>query len=104
RFPVRSVLVTEAARDSLGDVLAAVPLVLVAPDAVIRHVVGYAFHGGCLAVAERGEPRSLDALLAGLPRGPACLVVLDGVSYLDNVGGVFRNARAFGADGVVLGP
>jgi tRNA G18 (ribose-2'-O)-methylase SpoU len=101
RFRVRSVLCTEAAQTSLGDVLAGVPRVLVAPDAVIRRVVGFEFHGGCLAVAERGELPSLDALLAS---GPHRLVVLERVSNPDNVGGVFRNARAFGADAVVLGP
>jgi tRNA G18 (ribose-2'-O)-methylase SpoU len=32
------------------------------------------------------------------------LLVLDAVSNADNVGGIFRNASAFGADGVLLGP
>src|SRR5262249_23626855 len=32
------------------------------------------------------------------------IVVMDGVTNADNVGGVFRNAAAFGADGVVLSP
>ena len=37
--------------------------------------------------------------------GPAKLVVaLDGVGNADNVGGVFRNAAAFGVDAVLLGP
>ena len=31
-------------------------------------------------------------------------VVLEGVTNADNVGGVFRNAAAFGADAVVLSP
>ncbi len=31
-------------------------------------------------------------------------MVLEGVSNADNVGGVFRNAAAFGADGVLLSP
>ena len=32
------------------------------------------------------------------------LVVLEGVTNADNVGGVFRNAAAFGAGGVLLSP
>jgi tRNA G18 (ribose-2'-O)-methylase SpoU len=32
------------------------------------------------------------------------IVVLEGVTDPDNVGGVFRNAAALGADGVLLGP
>ena len=104
RFRVRSVLCTEAARATLGAELDAAPAVLVAPDALIKRVVGFAFHGGCLAAAERGIPASLDMLLAAHAGGPCCLVVLDRVSNPDNVGGVFRNALAFGADGVILGP
>jgi tRNA G18 (ribose-2'-O)-methylase SpoU len=103
-FRVLSVLVTAAKRASLGDELAAVPTVLVATDPVIKRVVGFTFHGGCLAVAERGVPPSLDVLLAAHPAGPCCLLVLDGLSNPDNVGGVFRNAAAFGADAVVLAP
>jgi tRNA G18 (ribose-2'-O)-methylase SpoU len=30
--------------------------------------------------------------------------VLEGITNADNVGAVFRNARAFGADGIVVGP
>jgi tRNA G18 (ribose-2'-O)-methylase SpoU len=32
------------------------------------------------------------------------MIVLEGVSNADNVGGVFRNAAAFGAGGVLLSP
>src|SRR5262249_25698345 len=32
------------------------------------------------------------------------IVVLEGVANADNVGGVFRNAAAFGADGILLSP
>jgi tRNA G18 (ribose-2'-O)-methylase SpoU len=99
RFPVRSVLLTETALESLRDVLAPADQVLVAPDALIQGVVGFDFHGGCLAIGERGAEPPLAELLAA-----RLLVVLEGVTSPDNVGGVFRNACAFGADGVVLGP
>jgi tRNA G18 (ribose-2'-O)-methylase SpoU len=42
-------------------------------------------------------------LLASI-KGPAAIVCLFGVSNHDNVGGVFRNAAAFGASAVLLDP
>ena len=42
-------------------------------------------------------------MLAALPRA-ARLVVLERIGNADNMGGIFRNAAAFGADAVVVGP
>ena len=99
RFRARSVLATEAAAADLGDVLADGLPVYVAPKETIRRVVGFKFHRGCLAVGERGEELALDGLLEA-----RVLVVLEGITNPDNVGGIFRNAMAFGAGGVVLAP
>jgi tRNA G18 (ribose-2'-O)-methylase SpoU len=43
----------------------------------------------------------VEALLAGLPE-KALVVVMVGLANHDNVGGIFRNAAAFGADAVLL--
>jgi len=99
RFRIRSVLAAERA---LADVADAVPgdvAVYVAPGDIIRRVVGFPFHRGCLAIGERGPEIPLDALLSGRR-----LVVLEGITNPDNVGGVFRSAMAFGVDGVLLSP
>ena len=48
----------------------------------------------------RPPPEPADALIVRV----RTLVVLEAVSNADNVGGIFRNAAAFGADGVLLGP
>jgi tRNA G18 (ribose-2'-O)-methylase SpoU len=42
--------------------------------------------------------------LASVLRPATTLLVLEGVSNADNVGGIFRNAAAFGVDGVLLSP
>jgi tRNA G18 (ribose-2'-O)-methylase SpoU len=97
RFRARSVLATERALADVTDVVPADIMVYVAPGDVIRRVVGYPFHGGCLAIGERGPAVGLDAFLAG-----RCLVALEGLTNPDNVGGVFRNAMAFGVDAVLL--
>jgi tRNA G18 (ribose-2'-O)-methylase SpoU len=105
RFPVRSILLTATALDGLRDALLARtprgPL-YVAPHEVIRAVTGFDFHRGCLAIGERGAPLVLESVLAS--PGPRTLLVLDDLSNPDNVGGVFRNAMAFGADAVLLSP
>ncbi len=102
-YRFRSILVSEAARRQLGDALARlgddVPIyVCEAPD--FLGITGYNIHRGCLALVERPEPLRIDALVTGA----RTLVVLEHVANPDNVGGVFRNVAAFGADAVVLSP
>ncbi len=99
RFRVRSVLATEAAAEDLRDVLPAGLPVYVAPEVTLQRVVGFNFHRGCLAVGERGAEIGLDGMLDA-----RVLLVLEGVTNPDNIGGAFRNAMAFGAGGVVLAP
>jgi tRNA G18 (ribose-2'-O)-methylase SpoU len=101
RFRLRSVLLTEPVLEPLRDLLDPMTAVYVARNDLIRDVVGYNFHRGCMGIAERGAPLGLDDLLATSPR---TLIVCEQLSNPDNVGGVFRNAMAFGVDGVVLSP
>lgn len=101
---VQSLLLAEKRVAALGDVIEALPAetpVYVAAQAVMDAVVGFPIHRGVLALGRRAPERGVEALLAAL--GPGALVVgLVGVSNHDNVGGVFRNAAAFGADAVLL--
>lgn len=105
RFRPRSLLVTESALEGLRAHLAAarwdVRVYLARPD-IVRAVVGFKFHLGCLAVAERGAEPPPAALID--PPGRRLLLVLEDITNPDNVGGVFRNAFAFGADAVLLSP
>jgi tRNA G18 (ribose-2'-O)-methylase SpoU len=107
RFRARSVFVTKAALAGLSDVLAKLgdeTRIYLASQELLNEVVGYKMHRGCLAAAERGAPLSAEGILARCGRGRRLLVVLEDVTNPDNVGSVFRNARAFGADGVFLTP
>jgi tRNA G18 (ribose-2'-O)-methylase SpoU len=105
RFRPRSVLLTPAALAGLRDLLETadpqVRILLVAHD-LVRGVVGFNFHRGCLAVGERGPEPAPASLLD--PPGHRLLLVLDEVTNPDNIGAVFRNAMAFAADGVLLSP
>ena len=63
-------------------------------------VVGFHIHRGVLAAGRRAEPTA-EALLADLP-AQALVVGLCGIANHDNMGGLFRNAAAFGADAVLI--
>jgi tRNA G18 (ribose-2'-O)-methylase SpoU len=106
RFPVRSILLTDAALEGLADAieprLAATPVFVVPPRA-IEALVGFNIHRGCLAIGQRPARVSAFEMLASVPQ-TSRLVVLEGVGNADNVGGIFRNAAALGADAIVVGP
>jgi tRNA G18 (ribose-2'-O)-methylase SpoU len=105
RFAVRSLLLSETALAALAPALVAcsrAPEIFVATRALISSLAGYRVHQGCLALAERGAELAPETLVAHANAG--LLVALERLGDPDNVGGVFRNARAFGADGALLSP
>lgn len=106
RFAVESLLLAENRLDSLSDALASLPAevpVYTAGRQVMDAIVGFPIHRGILAVARRAPLPAVEDFLAGLP--PDALVVgLVGLANHDNVGGIFRNAAAFGVQGVLLDP
>ena len=70
----------------------------VAPQSVLDRIAGYHLHRGILAAGR--IPPAID--VAALPAGPLRLPVLVGLSNHDNVGGIYRNAAAFGASAVAI--
>jgi tRNA G18 (ribose-2'-O)-methylase SpoU len=95
----RAVLVTETALASLRESLTghAIP-VYVVPQTMMNAVAGFNFHRGCLAIGVRPPARDWREMAVTANR----LVVLERVGNADNVGSIFRNAAAFGVDGVLL--
>lgn len=107
RFPVRSVFVSPSALEALHRPIEGLPAatpVFVAPRAVLSALAGYSVHQGCLALAERGPATPLDDLLRRSANAAGLLVVLENLADPANLGGVFRSALGFGADGIVLAP
>jgi tRNA G18 (ribose-2'-O)-methylase SpoU len=66
----------------------------------MTEVTGVHFHRGVLAVAERPALPTVAELVADARR----VLVLEAVNDHENIGALFRNAAAFGVDGVVLDP
>lgn len=103
RITTRSLLVNDAALNGLGDFLERSDTscdVYVACADVITAATGFNMHRGCLAVAERPAPLSMEAVLSS----SQLVTVLERVVDPDNVGSVFRSAEAFGVDSVLLSP
>lgn len=103
-FRTRSILLSTTAWHAMRAELDAreidAPIYVVAQD-TMNGLVGYNMHRGCLALAERPRlPELADVDLGACRR----MLILEGVNNPDNVGGLFRNAAAFGVDLVVLGP
>ncbi len=106
RHEVSSALILDSRLDGMAGVLAAAPPdmpVYVVERAVMDAIAGFPVHRGILAAARR--PANPDPLSLMPPAdAPSLVVGLVGISNHDNVGGIFRNAAAFGADAVLLDP
>ncbi|MGU3316366.1 TrmH family RNA methyltransferase [Sphingomonas sp. M6A6_1c] len=99
-----SLLIAAKRLDGLRPLLAQladdVP-VFVAAQPVLDAIAGFAMHRGILAIGHRTDVPDADALLARL-RGDGDVLLLSGIANHDNIGGIFRNAAAFGAAAVLL--
>ena len=96
RYVIRSLLLSRSAHDALGPSLnrldPSVP-VYVCQVGRFLDITGFDIHRGCLALVERPAAPPVGDVLANAD----LVVVLEEVANADNVGGVFRNAAAFGA-------
>jgi tRNA G18 (ribose-2'-O)-methylase SpoU len=103
-FEPVSVLLADKRVAGLAEITDTLPAdipVYAAGQAVMDAIVGFHIHRGILAVGRRRAAPSAAELLANLP-ARATVLVLCGIGNHDNMGGLFRNAAAFGADAVLL--
>jgi tRNA G18 (ribose-2'-O)-methylase SpoU len=102
-YPVRSLLVSESQSERLAPVVIdldpSVPM-FVAPQDVVEATVGFRLHRGVVACAARLARVDPTRLVEGARR----VLVIEGVNDHENLGGLFRNAAAFGVDAVLLDP
>lgn len=74
--------------------------VLTAEAAVVDAACGFPLHRGVVSVADRWPWPPAAEVVAGA----RCLLVLEESNDAENLGALFRNAAALGADGLLLGP
>jgi tRNA G18 (ribose-2'-O)-methylase SpoU len=100
RFPLRAVLgVPRRLEELAGDLAGFAAPVYATSAEVMAEVVGFHLNRGVLAVADRPPALAVDDVVGRARR----LAVLEGVGDHENLGALFRNAAAFGVDGVLLG-
>ena len=99
-----SVLLAAKRVAGLAEILAGlapeVPI-YAASQPVMDAIAGFPIHRGILALGRRRAELTAAQLLTGLP-AKALVLVLCGIANHDNMGGLFRNAAAFGVNCVVL--
>ncbi|MGY6570397.1 MAG: TrmH family RNA methyltransferase [Salinarimonas sp.] len=104
RFKLESVLMAENRVTAMTDWIAALPQavpVYRASRDVMDTIAGFPIHRGLLGIGLRGEEPDAQALLAQMPVD-ALVICCVGITNHDNIGGIFRNAAAFGAAGILL--
>ena len=104
---LHAVLLSPRRHAALRDVLPSGVPVYVAELDVMTQIAGFHIHRGVLAAGVRPAhyELSLDAALGHLRERATWTVLLaEGMTNVDNMGGLFRNAAAFGVDGIVLDP
>lgn len=100
-FRVRSVVISDRKFAAFEPRLPADVPVYRLTQVQAEELVGFAFHCGVMACAERRPPQPLETWLPAV--GPALLVAGDRVTDPENVGALIRIGAAFGAAGIVLG-
>lgn len=99
-----SVLIDEKREQALAPTLSKlqpeVPIYLASQN-VMDAIVGFHIHRGILAIGRRKVLASACDLLSTLPER-ATVLGLVGIANHDNMGGIFRNAAAFGVNAVIL--
>ena len=103
-FAAEAILLLENRLAGIADLLEAFPPgvpVYVASASVFDAIAGFNMHRGVLALGRKPAAEMGEGLLGRLPETGLVLAGC-GLSNHDNVGSIFRNAAAFGADAVFL--
>jgi len=100
----QSLLIAAHRIEALAPLLARVPEgvpIYAAAQPVIDAIAGFPLHRGIVAIGRRIDAPDAEALLARLP-ARADILLLSAIANHDNMGGIFRNAAAFGAGAILL--
>lgn len=97
RYPLRAVL---GVPDRVARFAGLAAPVYVADKWLLSEVIGFRLTRGVLAAASR----TMLPIVPDLLRTSRRLAIVEGLNDAENLGALFRNAAAFGVDGVLLDP
>jgi tRNA G18 (ribose-2'-O)-methylase SpoU len=98
-YVIRAIVGVDAKLDALAPVLSAVSCPVYCVDKwTLSQTVGFRVTRGVMAAASRPAPLPAAAVIAAGRR----FAVLESINDFENLGSLFRNAAAFGLDGVLL--
>jgi len=103
-FRAQSLLIAAHRLEALADLIALLPdsvPVFAVAQAVMDGIAGFPLHRGILAIGQRVATPDADTLLGTL-EGDGDVLLLSGIGNHDNMGGLFRNAAAFGTRAILL--
>ena len=100
RHRVRSILVTPKHRRRVEALIGPSDTMVIADEELVARTVGFHFHRGVVASAQRRPLPSAAEVL----RRSARVAVLEGLNDPENLGLIARSARAFGIDALLLDP
>jgi rRNA methylases len=104
-FDIRALYCVPSRQDWARSLSVAPGSIAALPEGEISAITGYPFHRGAYALAARRKEKSLGELLAELPASPqTTILVAPEAIDPENVGSLFRNAAALGAQALLLGP
>ena len=104
RHRALALLIVEHRVAALGALIARfppeVPLYTLSQE-VADAIAGFPLHRGLLALGERAPDPDVAALVDSLP-ARSVVILACAIANHDNIGGIYRNAAAFGVGGVIL--
>ncbi len=102
-IPIYSVLVSEKRWEEFAPKIPDHLTALVVPHELCKELVGFDFHAGILACAQRPAKRSCRDFPIEASQ-PQTWVICPNTNLPDNLGAIARFAAAFGVTGLVCGP
>jgi tRNA G18 (ribose-2'-O)-methylase SpoU len=104
---VHSLFLSPSKYERLAPLIANTHQVIVADVSVMSDITGFHIHRGVLAAVHRPTlhqlERSVSSLIEKLKnKKTISLLLAEGITNVDNMGALFRNAAAFGVDGLVF--
>jgi tRNA G18 (ribose-2'-O)-methylase SpoU len=103
RFPVVSLLLSDRYEPSLAVAVPNAVPTYVVPHGLVAAIVGFPFHRGVLACAERLAWPPLEEIVGDRDR-PVFLAICPKLSNPENLGALARIGDVFGIDAILAGP